>query len=107
MKQLQTLNISKNKFQQLPSVIYELTSLKTLKLLENGTLEKIEQDILELPDLSTLDCDKCTSLTSPPYAVCKQGLTAVRKYFTDLNAEKGISATEIPISLLGVKLGAS
>ena len=81
--------------------MYKLSGLETLYLLDNMELMRIEKEILHLTNLKTLHCYNCTSLEYPPYAVCNQGIDAVRKYFTDLLAGEGVTVTEVPVSLLG------
>ena len=83
LKQLQELNLSGNNFQQLPPVIYKLSALKTLRMGGNRELKRIEEQILDLTKLEFLECNECLSLEYPPYAVCKQGLFAVKKFFID------------------------
>ena len=50
----------------------------------NRELKRIEEQILDLTKLEFLDCDECSSLEYPLYGVCKQGLSAVKKFFIDL-----------------------
>ena len=68
--------------------MYKLTELEKLHLSSNEKLKKLDDKILQLTNLTTIDCDDCPSLVHPPYSVCNQGISAVRKYFTDLQSEK-------------------
>ena len=68
--------------------MYKLTALEKLHLSSNKKLKRLDDKILQLTILTTIDCDVCPSLVHPPSAVCNQGISAVRKYFTDLQAEK-------------------
>ena len=40
-------------------------------------------------------------LTSPPMAVCNQGLEATRKYFDDLKIDPSRNQRLIPVSVMG------
>ena len=68
--------------------MYKLTELEELDLTFNEKLKKLDDKILQLSNLTKLNCSYCDSLVYPLYAVCKHGISAVRKYFTDLQAEK-------------------
>ena len=84
--------------------LYKLSALKTLTLSYNTDLKRIEEDILNLTNLCHLNCTECSSLEYPPYAVCQEGISAIRKYFTDLKEATGSSVVQIPISVLGATL---
>ena len=81
--------------------MYKLSGLWHLSLDKNEGLLRIEMEILRLYDLRQLSCEGCSSLEYPPYAVCNQGLDAVKKYFNDLISGKGVEVTEVPVSILG------
>ena len=68
--------------------MYKLTELEELDLFDNEKLKRLDDKILQLTNLAKLYCYGCESLVHPPYAVWYQGISAVRKYFTDLQAEK-------------------
>ena len=98
---MSSLNCNGNKFKQIPAVVYKLSGLWDLDLDENEDLLRIEMEILRLSNLEFLSCDDCASLEYPPYAVCKQGLNAIKKYFNDLISGEGVEVTEVPVSILG------
>ena len=68
--------------------MYKLTELEELDLSFNKKLKRLDDKILQLTNLTKLNCSYCDSLVHPPSAVCYQGISAVRKYFADLQAEK-------------------
>ena len=57
--------------------------------------------MFSISSLHHFDCDGCSALTSPPYAVCKQGVKAVRKYYYDLKIEAGSNQHLIPVTVIG------
>ena len=83
--------------------MYKLTELEELNLSDNKKLKKLDDKILQLSNLTTLNCLGCDSLVHPPSAVCEQGISAVRKYFTDLQAEIGVELTIVPVAIIGQK----
>ena len=101
LSQLTQLWLSHNLLEHLPPPIYSLKGLKYLYLIYNERLRRIEEDILQLKNLVVLDCRFCDSLVFPPYAVCKEGLTAVQKYITDLAIAKGVKPTLVPVAIVG------
>ena len=106
LQKLQKLNLRANRFNALPSVIYKLSSLKVLDLNDDDdesfdpTPMTIDERILQLENLQELLCGEET-IKYPPYAICQQGLSAVRKFFTDLIAAKGLEFTSVPIVFVG------
>ena len=98
---MKVLDLSGNQFQILPSTVYKLSALTELDVSSNKKLVKIEEQILILTNLKQLECDGCSSLEYPPYTVCKQGLSAIQKYFTDLITAKGKELTKVPIVIVG------
>ena len=55
--------------------------------------------MFSISSLQELDCSGCDALTSPPYAVCDQGVEAVRKYHYDLKVEAGTNQQLIPVTV--------
>lgn len=98
---LEQLSITYNAFSQLPPVIFKLGELKELNLYSSGSLTRIDEGILHLTNLETLNCNDCVFLEYPPYVVCKQGYVAVKNYITDLKADKGGSDIVVPVSIIG------
>ena len=68
--------------------MYNLTELEELDLSYNKKLKRLDDKILQLSNLTKLDCSYGHSLEDPPSVVWEQGISAVKKYFTDLQAEK-------------------
>lgn len=101
LKELEILDLSVNQFLQLPSVIYELASLTALNISNNSQLVAINKKVLQLKGLKKLGCVRNTSVKNPPYAVCQQGLGAVRKYFEDLTEERGTELPVVPLAIVG------
>ncbi len=92
------LNLSENYLSSLPPEIIRLTMLKML-CLDNNQLTKIPAEIIQLTKLKTLNLNN-NFLTSPPLEIAKQGIKAIRKYFTDLEGEKKELA-EVKVILVG------
>ena len=65
------------------------------------SLKAIENKILLLTNLADMNCDDCFWIQHPPYAVCEQGISAVRKYFTDLKADEESRVPAVPVYILG------
>ena len=101
LAKLKILTLRNNQFQRLPSAVYNLSNLTQLDVSFNKKLVRIDEQILKLTNLQHLSCYGCELLEYPPYAVCKQGLSAVQKYFTDLITAKGIELTELPDVIAG------
>ena len=81
--------------------IGELSNLQVLDIRNNRSLTAIPQSLFQIEALQEVHCDYCNSLTSPPLALCKQGVRAVRKYFYDLKVEKGSNQLLIPVTVIG------
>ena len=84
LKVLQHLDLSKSLFEEVPAVVYKLTSLKSLRLPCSDKLLRIDEQVLQLTHLEILYCTRCESLQHPPYDVCRKGLAEVKKYFIKL-----------------------
>ena len=76
-----------------------LSNLEKLNLESNNSLLRISADVCRLPKLRRIELDGCYSLVSPPVGVSKQGLSAMLKYFTDL--EKDGKKNFIPVTVIG------
>ncbi|XP_067942101.1 leucine-rich repeat protein SHOC-2-like isoform X2 [Watersipora subatra] len=87
--QLKVLRIDHNELTQLPAVILQMQSLEALDLSYNINLLNIVRDISWLRKLKKLECHGCTSLKSPPFAVCKRGIEDITKYFAELPGNGG------------------
>ena len=73
--------MARNYFTTIPSPIYELRKLQTLDMRFNVFLERIEEKILELPELSALECEGCEDLDFPPYYVVQRGMPEMKRYY--------------------------
>ncbi|XP_067932967.1 malignant fibrous histiocytoma-amplified sequence 1 homolog [Watersipora subatra] len=101
LQSLRFFNISQNNIQSLPSWIYNLEKLETLDSSRNDKLLRIENAVLGMKNLVSLDCTLCYNLKEPPYSVCQQGITAIRKFFVDLAADKPVKLVEVPVAVIG------
>ena len=83
-------------------LIYSIARLENLEELDfswNSSLRRIPISIIGLAKLTAVNFEGCRSMTSPPQAVCKQGLPALRKYYTDL--VKSGKKNFIPVTVIG------
>ena len=62
---------------------------------------RIDEQILKLTNLQHFSCNDCKLLKYPPYAVCKQGLSAIQKYFTELINAQENELTDLPDVITG------
>ena len=79
----------------------QLINLETLYLSYNHSLTTIPESLFSISTLQKVECEECEALTSPPLAVCKQGVSAVRKYFSDLKLDEGRNCRFIPVTFIG------
>ena len=93
---LQHLAIGGNDFKDVPAVVYSLNELRVLDLSYSNKLLSVNEKVLNLKNLKTLNLWRCSSLTHPPSSVCEKGLHAVKKHFTDFKS----SMAEAPAPLL-------
>jgi len=85
LKYMEVLDISNNIFLgKLPSVVYRMANLEVLHIEDIPHLEELSSEILNMKHLKNIKCYNSFALRSPPYAVCQQSLSAIKKYFTDL-----------------------
>ena len=73
--------------------------MEELDIRDNKTLLGIPAGVFRLPKLEVINFEGCKSITSPPDGVRKQGISAIRKYFTDL--EKGGKKNFVPVTVIG------
>ena len=104
LTQVEVLVLSGNNFSELSPAVYDLTNLKVLDLSDNSKLARFDQRILQLKNLQVLNCSDSSALIFPPYAVCEQGLAAVRKYLLDYISKQGTTLTQVPVSVVGKTL---
>lgn len=79
-------------------------SLEILDVTENLSLTSIPHSILRTSKFRRLGYSGCVSLTSPPYALCKQGIEALQIYVTALREEKGDSKRVFPVVVIGMSM---
>ena len=101
LKELRTLHLHENEFEIVPLAVYQLRTLNTLDISYNPMLKRIESDVTQLDQLTSLNCTNNESLEYPPYAVCEEGLSAVNQYFQDIVSTEGVTLTEVPVAVLG------
>ena len=78
-----------------------MTSLRELDISENHSLSSISESLFSISTLEEVKCEDCDALTSPPLAVCQQGVNAVRKYFSDLKIDQDSNPRLIPVTVIG------
>ena len=101
LSQLEDLNLSGNEISELPRAVYKLENLKKLDLSANSKFTRFDEEFLQLNNLQNLNCEGCSKLIFPPYAVWQQGLSAVKTYLLDYTSEKEIELTQVPVSFVG------
>ena len=79
----------------------QLNNLQTLDVSYNHSLTTIPESLFSISTLQEVECQECDALTSPPLAVCKQGVSAVRKYFLDRKLNEGRNCRFIPVTVIG------
>lgn len=95
---LTLLDLSGNQLTTLPPELFELKNLTKLYLLGNQ-LSSLPPEIVQLTNLTTLHLEG-NPLISPPYELARQGIEAIREYFTSLE-EGGQTLAEVKIILVG------
>lgn len=76
-----------------------LRNLEKLDVSGNSSLRTIQSELCSLEKLMNINCHDCRSMTSPPYAVCKLGLPAMRKYHDDLAPQNCVKF--VPVTVIG------
>ncbi|XP_067940460.1 malignant fibrous histiocytoma-amplified sequence 1 homolog [Watersipora subatra] len=99
--QLEESDCSDNKLTKIPFCVFKMENLRTLNISGNRNLTKIDEKILNLQHLTSLNCDRCFNLVSPPYGVCEQGLAAIKSFFEDRALEQQVELTIVPVSVVG------
>jgi internalin A len=98
-KKMRFLDLSWNPLKQIPPSIFDLISLKKLRL-RSCELVKIPSTVLQLTILDELIC-KENPIESPPKEVVKRGLLAIRDYWRQ-RAEVGVDyLCEAKLIILG------
>ncbi|XP_067935480.1 malignant fibrous histiocytoma-amplified sequence 1 homolog [Watersipora subatra] len=100
LSQLDRLDCEGNELTTVPADLFQCRKLCSLNLARNRKLSSIDQSLLEHEHLSYLNCRECPALVSPPYAVCSQGIEAVKSYFEDL-VKDGVELKLVPVSIVG------
>ena len=75
--------------------------MEKLDISFNKSLLSIPSGVFKLSKLLDVKCNGCQSMTSPPHAVSKQGLAAMRKYFGDLEEGGKRNLKPIPVTVVG------
>ena len=104
LKALRSIDVGSNYFTSLPAAMTTLHELRKLNLSRNSNLKSLDPCLLLLPHLEEVDCEGCTSLISPPYEVCMQGLQAIRKYYTDLEQSGGKKLPIVSAAVIGSRM---
>ena len=82
---LDHLNMGYNNLQSLPDDLNSLTSLRTLKIM-NNIIEKIPEQVCEM-DLRVIDVSS-NPLIQPPVETCERGICSMRRYYHCLKLEE-------------------
>jgi centrosomal protein CEP164 len=81
LRKLESVNLNNNLLFALSPSIKNLSKLKKL-LLSSNKLEKLPVQLLEAPDLDSLDVDD-NPLTFPPQSICRKGLESIKLFLAD------------------------
>ena len=81
--------------------IGQLSNLERLEVSGNGELTSLPESLFRISILASVNCYNCVNLTSPPRALCKTGVKAVKKYFDDLKLDKASNQRLIPVTVIG------
>jgi len=85
LMKLDHLNMGYNNLQFLPDDLNILTSLRTLKIM-NNVIEKIPEQVCEM-DLRVIDVSS-NPLIQPPVETCERGICSMRRYYHCLKLEE-------------------
>jgi len=77
-----------------------LENLQDLHI-EGNNITTIPEAICNLKKLYLIGVYRCEALITPPYEVCRQGLSAIRQYYRDLAKGKGESLPLVTIAVIG------
>ncbi|XP_078616534.1 uncharacterized protein LOC144884871 [Branchiostoma floridae x Branchiostoma japonicum] len=99
MTQLEWLDLSENLLQTLPAEVGQLTNVKHL-CLENCQLRSLPVEVGHLSSLVYLAING-NPLIKPPAEVCRQGVTAIRHYFDELERSDQDVSARLKVVVLG------
>lgn len=85
LAKLDTLNLGYNDLAYLPDDLDRLTSLRSLKVM-NNFLEKIPMRICDM-DLKTIDVSN-NPVIQPPIETCERGVQSMKRYYLNLRMEE-------------------
>lgn len=85
LSKLEVLNLGYNDLASLPDDLDQLTTLKTLKVM-NNFLEKIPMRVCEM-DLRTIDVSS-NPVIQPPIETCERGICSMKRYYHCLRMEE-------------------
>ncbi|XP_067946311.1 malignant fibrous histiocytoma-amplified sequence 1 homolog [Watersipora subatra] len=101
---LTELYLDSCQLQDLPESLSKLSQLEMLDISSNYELTKIDEKVMALNKLQTLNFYGCTKLISPPYAVCQDGIDAIQEYFNALSQGREIEVCNAPVAIVGNSL---
>jgi len=85
LSKLETLNLGYNDLAFLPDELDQITSLRTLKVM-NNFLEKVPMRVCDM-DLRTLDVSS-NPVIMPPIETCERGICSMKRYYQCLRMEE-------------------
>jgi internalin A len=101
LRKLEVLYAFDNKWEQIPSVIFSLTSLRHLYLSsDNGKIRVIPPDILQLEKLEHLNVEG-HPIETPPLEIVNQGVEAIKNYWRERQDEGVDYLCEAKLLILG------
>uniref|UniRef100_A0A7S2FH02 Uncharacterized protein n=1 Tax=Haptolina brevifila TaxID=156173 RepID=A0A7S2FH02_9EUKA len=77
---MEILDVRGNALHMLPPALGSLSKLRKLELARNK-LTALPSSMKDSPESLQVDCAGNTGLVSPPFALAKQGIQAIRRYF--------------------------
>jgi internalin A len=77
---LHTFEISGNVFEEIPDIVFRMSSLVQLAVSDNPGIREISAQILDLPNLRVLEAKNCPIESPPPEIVAKR-VDAIKEYW--------------------------
>lgn len=88
-------------FSNLPAGVSHLKQLQKLDLAYNDKLESLNSGLTTLTNLMELELCESNALRSPPLEICRQGLRAIKQYYTDIAASSSNKVCLATVVVIG------